>query len=356
MNENIKKINNSPKYDFNDVMMIPLEPSEISSRKEVILKDNYIFENLNKSNNTYIENCVPIVASNMDRIGTIKMYQALSKYNIITCFIKQITLQELTSIELNPNLYILSSGVSEKDIEELEYKIKYLNPPPKMVCFDVANGYMLNFINKIKLFRERHPNLIIIAGNIVTSTILPHLKEAGVNIVKVGIGSGSVCTTRLKTGIGYPQFSAILDMKETAIKLNIQIMSDGGIKHPGDAAKAFGAGADFIMIGGLFAGHNECKTEKESNNTTNNTESYIKFYGSSSNEALDKHYGGTKKYRTNEGKCVNIKCKGPISNTLEDLLGGLRSSCAYLNCKNLKEIYDKSKFIVVRQQVNNMFN
>lgn len=344
---NLKKLCREPKYDFKDVMMIPSDPTYISSRKDVILKQHYIFKN-------NIElNCIPLVASNMDRIGTIKMYKELSKHNIITCFIKQITLQELTSVDLNPDLYILSSGVSDGDIEELEKKISVLNT--KMVCFDVANGYMKNFIDKIKLFRDRHPNIIIIAGNVVTSSILSYLKEAGVDIVKVGIGSGSVCTTRLKTGVGYPQFSAIYDIKNQAQRLNMYIMSDGGIKHPGDASKAFGGGADFVMIGGMFAGHNECKTDEEENEE-NKENDEIKFYGSSSNEALDKHYGGTKKYRTNEGKCISIKCKGPILNTIEDLLGGIRSSCAYLNCKNLRQIYNNSKFIVVRQQVNNMFN
>lgn len=346
----INKIDHIPKYDFNDVMMIPYEPTHISSRKEVELTEHYKFENLMELH------CVPIVASNMDRIGTIKMYKELSKYNIITCFTKQITLDELvnTDVVLDPNLYILSSGVSDSDMEELENKICSLNP--RMVCFDVANGYMINFIKKIKLFRERHPYITIIAGNIVTSSILYKLKDSGVDIVKVGIGSGSVCTTRLKTGVGYPQFSAILDMKTKAQELNMRIMSDGGIKYPGDVAKAFGAGASFVMIGGMFAGHNECINNSELMNQTNSINNEIKFYGNSSNEALYKHYGGTKKYRTTEGKSVTIKCKGPISNTLEDLLGGLRSSCAYLNCKNLSQLFIKSKFIVVRQQVNNMFN
>jgi GMP reductase len=182
----------------------------------------------------------------------------------------------------------------EHDIQDLEQKIYSLKPKPKMVCFDVANGYMKIFLETVSLFRKKHDDIIIIAGNVVSKDILPVLSNIGVDIVKVGIGSGSVCTTRLKAGVGYPQFSAILDMADTARIFNIKIMSDGGIKFPGDACKAFGAGAHFVMIGGLFAGHDECLTEQE--NFYNDD---VDFYGSSSQTALNKYYGGTQSYRAN---------------------------------------------------------
>jgi GMP reductase len=338
-----KIVTNQAKYDFDDVMMTPTEISELTSRKDVNLLTRI------EIGNTVVE-CVPIVASNMDRIGTIEMYKELSEFKIVTCFTKHVKLEDLLSVELDPNLYILSSGIKESEIEELENKIERLNPTPKMVCFDVANGYMRMFLERVGEFKIKHPELIVIAGNVVTKDILPMMASIGVDIVKVGIGSGSVCTTRLKAGVGYPQFSAIIDMVETARELKIKIMSDGGIKHPGDACKAFGAGADFVMVGGLLAGHDECLTAEEKV-----YKDEVEFYGSSSEAALDKYYGGTQRYRANEGKIVKVKRKGPVKNTLEDLLGGLRSGCTYMNAKNLKEL-DKAKFIVVRQQTNNMFN
>jgi GMP reductase len=339
------KVNRMTKLDFKDVMMVPLEVSNIKSRKDVKLMNNYYFE----SNSI---NCIPIVASNMEGIGTIRMYKELSKHGIITCFTKQTTLDELLSIELNRDLYILSSGITVKDMIDIENKVNTLKP--KMVCFDVANGYMEGFIKKVGIFKSLYPELIIIAGNVVSSSVLEEYKKIGVDIVKIGIGSGSVCTTRLKTGIGYPQFSAINDIKETAKRLNMYVMSDGGIQHPGDAAKAFGIGADFVMIGGMLSGHDECFTDDQLQNMNENET--IHFYGNSSNEALNKYHGGTQNYRTNEGKCVSVKRKGPVINTVNDLLGGIRSSCTYLNCSHLNELYLKSSFITVKHYVNNMFN
>jgi GMP reductase len=338
-----KIVSNEAKYDFDDVMMMPTEMSELTSRKEVEL-----LTRIEVGKN--VVECVPIVASNMDRIGTVEMYKALSEYKIITCFTKHVKLEQLLSVELDPNLYILSSGIKESEIEELENKIERLNPKPKMVCFDVANGYMKMFLERVGEFKRKHPELIVIAGNVVTKEILPMMASIGVDIVKVGIGSGSVCTTRLKAGVGYPQFSAIIDMVETARELKIKIMSDGGIKQAGDACKAFGGGADFVMVGGLLAGHDECLTAEEKV-----YKDEVEFYGSSSEAALDKYYGGTQRYRANEGKIVKVKRKGPVKNTVEDLLGGLRSGCTYMNAKNLEEL-EKARFIVVRQQTNNMFN
>lgn len=338
-----KIVSNEAKYDFDDVMMMPVEVSELSSRKDVELLTKMTIRN------ETIE-CVPIVASNMDRIGTIEMYKALSEYKIVTCFTKHVKLEELMSVELDPNLYILSSGIKETEIEELEMKLERLSPKPKMVCFDVANGYMKMFLERVSAFRDKHQDIVIIAGNIVTKEILPTMASIGVDIVKVGIGSGSVCTTRLKAGVGYPQFSAIIDMVETARELKIKIMSDGGIKQPGDACKAFGGGADFVMVGGLLAGHDECLTAEEKV-----YKDEVEFYGSSSEAALDKYYGGTQRYRANEGKIVKVKRKGPVKGTIEDLLGGLRSGCTYMNCKRLEEL-EKARFIVVRQQTNTMFN
>jgi len=345
-----KFLSQEPKYDFSDVMMIPTEKSRFSSRSQI----NLVCKERGH---------IPIVSSNMDRVGTPEIYKTLSKYKIITCFTKHVSKYDLIELErnhnLDPRLYILSSGMKEQDLIELNEKINALSNKPRMVCFDVANGYMESFINKVKAFKKLHPYMTVIAGNVVSHHILHDMKEAGVDIVKVGIGSGSVCTTRLKTGVGCPQFSAIADMVGVAKELGIQLMSDGGIKSPGDAAKAFGIGSDYIMIGGMFSGHRECLTKEELDNIlkSNLDEKDIKieFYGSSSKAALQKHYGGTKNYRTSEGKRVLVKYKGELSNTVEDLLGGLRSACTYMNSQNLNELSANARFVFVRHQLNNMF-
>jgi len=341
MSFNPKFISETCKYNFNDVMLVPTQPSRLSSRSEVNLENTYNFTYTNS-----MISAVPIIASNMDRIGTLKMYKCLSKYNIITCFTKHISLEELCSHDLNSDLYILSSGIKDSDILCLEEKISRLNP--KMVCFDVANGYMLNFLKKIKTFKSKHPDICVIAGNVVSKEMLRPLSEIGVDIVKIGIGSGSVCTTRLKTGVGYPQLSCIMDMRQEATNLGMLLLSDGGIKTPGDAAKAFAAGADFIMVGGMFAGHKESMLDSDDKDG-------IEFYGNSSEKALDKHYGGTKNYRTNEGKCVKVNYKGELSDTVQDLLGGIRSCCTYMDSLDLFELQDNSNFIVVNKQLNDMF-
>jgi GMP reductase len=357
-----KLIDTYPKYDFDDVMMVPKSASRITSRKEVNLAVTIGFEHrMNVVTNEYQRiTCIPIVASNMDKIGTTQMYKALSPYQMITCFTKHVTLEKLVrdipKEEFNPDYYILSSGIRDTEIEQLEEKIKgieeHYNHRPKMICFDVANGYMEMFLNCVKSFRERHPDFIIIAGNVVHSSILSQMKEIGVDIVKVGIGSGSVCTTRVKAGVGYPQCSAIMDMYKMAKHYGIYIMSDGGIKTPGDVCKAFGAGSDFVMIGGMFAGHDECLTEEERNLKIQE----IDFYGSSSEVALDKYYGGTQRYRANEGRVVKVQRKGPIRDTIEDLLGGVRSSCSYLNSMNVIELKQKAYFIIVQHQTSNLFH
>jgi GMP reductase len=248
------------------------------------------------------------------------------------------------------NYIAVSTGVSKQDSEKLASIFKF-NPYLKFICIDVANGYSEYFANFVKQTRDQYPDKVIIAGNVVTGEMVEELLLSGADIVKVGIGPGSVCTTRVKTGVGYPQLSAIIECADAAHGLGGQIISDGGCSIPGDIAKAFGAGADFVMLGGMLSGHTESGgeiIEKEG-------KPYRKFYGMSSSTAMEKHVGGVAEYRASEGKMVEVPFKGDVENTLQDILGGLRSTCTYVGAKRLKELTKRTTFIRVNEQENRVY-
>jgi GMP reductase len=212
------------------------------------------------------------------------------------------------------------------------------------VCIDVANGYTQSFVDFIKEFREDHPNVLLMAGNVVTPEMTEELILAGVDIVKVGIGPGSVCTTRKMTGIGFPQLSAVIECADAAHGLQGHIIADGGCSVPGDVVKAFAAGADFVMLGGMLAGHKEGGASAMGGN---------QFYGMSSDTAMELHNGGVANYRASEGKTVEIPYRGEVSKTMQDILGGLRSACTYVGASELKELSKRTTFVRVTQQLNN---
>lgn len=228
---------------------------------------------------------------------------------------------------------------------------KHVYHPIKMVCVDVANGYTDNFINFIKKLRQEYPNLVIMAGNVVTGDLTQELIRAGADIVKVGIGPGSVCTTRKMTGVGYPQLSAIIECANIAHGLGGLICADGGCTNPGDVSKAFGAGADFVMLGGMLAGHTESGGEL----VEENGEKFKVFYGMSSDTAMNKHSGGVANYKASEGKTVKIKYRGDVEATIRDILGGVRSTCSYVGASKLKELSKRTTFVRVTQQINEVF-
>jgi len=219
---------------------------------------------------------------------------------------------------------------------------------PYGICVDVANGYTSQFTDALKRIVDTYPTMPIMAGNVVTPEQVHELSLIGIDIVKVGIGPGSVCTTRKLTGVGYPQFSAVLECADVH-----SVCADGGITCPGDVAKAFGAGADFVMIGGLLAGHEEGlpPEHKDKVEYMNN----IHFYGMASKVAQDLHNGGVSDYRASEGKDVILKYKGPVNHTVNEMLGGLRSACTYLGARNLMELSDNARFVRVNRQLNNIF-
>ena len=291
----------------------------------------------------------------MDTVGTFEMANVLSSKKLFTTIHKHYTLADWKRFSLNApngieNFIAVSTGTGQLDAEKLK-SIIYHFPQLKFICIDVANGYAEHFVDFVKQTREKYPNKVVIAGNVVTGEMVEELLLAGADIIKVGIGPGSVCTTRVKTGVGYPQLSAIIECADAAHGLGGQIISDGGCSTPGDIAKAFGAGADFVMLGGMLAGHDESGGEL----IEQNGQQFKQFYGMSSETAMNKHVGGVVEYRASEGKTVQVPYRGSVELTLNDMLGGLRSTCTYVGAVRLKELTKRTTFIRVAEQENQVY-
>ena len=344
------RIETDLKLGFKDVMIRP-KRSTLSSRSQVSLDRTFTFLH---SNHQWTG--VPIMAANMDTVGTFEMATALANHKLFTAIHKHYSLKEwnafmATAPKEITNHIAVSTGTSAADSKKIT-TIFAQNPQLKFICIDVANGYSEHFVNFVKKTREQYPDKVILAGNVVTGEMVEELLLAGADIIKVGIGPGSVCTTRVKTGVGYPQLSAIIECADAAHGLGGQIVSDGGCKVPGDVAKAFGGGADFVMLGGMFAGH----TESGGKTIEVNGEKYKQFYGMSSETAMNKHVGGVAEYRASEGKTVEIPYRGSVDNSLQDILGGLRSTCTYVGANRLKELTKRTTFIRVQEQHNEVFS
>jgi len=348
-------LENEIKLDFKDVLIRP-KRSNLTSRSEVNVEREFVFKHsLHKWKG------VPIMVANMDTTGTFEMASEVHKHKLFTCIHKYYTLEEWLSFknavslaedadETIFNYIAVSSGSKEEDLEKLKYILKEI-PQINFICLDVANGYTEHFVSFVTRVRLLYPGKVIIAGSVVTREMTEELLLKGADIIKVGIGPGSVCTTRKKTGVGYPQLSAIIECADAAHGLNGHILCDGGCAVPGDFGKAFGAGSDFIMSGGMFSGHEESGgdlVEKDG-------KLYKEFYGMSSSTAMEKHSGGVAKYRTSEGKKVLIPYKGPVENTILDILGGIRSTCTYVGANQLKHLSKRTTFIRVTQQLNEVY-
>ena len=345
------RIESEVKLDFSDVLIKP-KRSTLGSRKEVDLFRSYTFRNYDNPDPEADYNGVPIMASNMDGVGTFEMARALSKQGVFTCLVKTYTADELIQFFTDNPICCehtaMSIGIADKDLEKLHaVKKEGYKHPLKYLCIDVANGYSERFATIVEEIRQTYTDLVIIAGNVVTGEMTEELILSGADIVKVGIGPGSVCTTRIKTGVGYPQLSAIIECADAAHGLGGHIIADGGCSSSGDVAKAFGAGADFVMLGGMLAGHDEGGGEVVDGN--------VQFYGMSSDTANIKHFGGLKDYRSSEGRTVKIPYKGQISNTVQDILGGIRSACTYAGARKLKDLSKCTTFIRVNNQYNKIF-
>ena len=336
------------KLDYSDVLIRP-KRSTLTSRFDVDLFRTYTFYH---SGDEWTG--VPIMSSNMDTTGTFEMHEELSLHGMITCIARHYNHDGKPWVKTKRRDYLcVMSGISDNEILDI-IGVANTFPDVAFVGLDVANGYTINFVDAIKRLREQLPHSTIIAGNVVTGDMVMELILAGVDIVKVGIGGGSVCTTRLKTGIGYPQLSAVIECADAAHGIGGHIIADGGCNSSGDIVKAFAAGADFVMIGGMLAGHNECDGELifEDNNSD---PVGMQFYGMASKTAMDRHGHSNREYRGEEGKTVTVPYRGSVTDTVSDILGGIRSACTYVGAKRLKDLSKCTTFVRVNNTHNRIY-
>jgi len=343
------RIEQELKLGFKDVLFRP-KRSTLKSRSQVNLTRNFTFKHSGRQ-----WSGVPVIAANMDSVGSFEMATALAKHDVLTAVHKHYSIEQwqqfVSSASDDVLKHILvSTGTSDIDFEKTK-TILAMNDALMFICIDIANGYSEHLVNYIAKVRDAFPEAVISAGNVVTGDMVEELIIAGADIVKVGIGPGSVCTTRVKTGVGYPQLSAIIECADAAHGLGGRIIGDGGCSCPGDVSKAFGGGADFVMLGGMLAGHEESGGEI----VVKDNETYVKFYGMSSQSAMDKHSGGVATYRAAEGKTVLLPFRGSVDSTINDIMGGVRSTCTYVGASELRELTKRTTFIRVAEQENNVF-
>ncbi len=369
------RIENEILLDYSDVLIRP-KRSTLGSRKEVNLEREFTFRNkLTVEQDVLYDDYdwkgVPIMASNMDGVGTFEMADKLAEGKIFTCLVKTYSADDLIEyfneglIERS-DFVAMSIGIQDADLNKFEKVYKECKDTLTYVCIDVANGYSQRFVEFVSEFRFRFPNIILIAGNVVTADQTQELILNGADIVKVGIGPGSVCTTRIQTGVGYPQLSAVIECADAAHGLGGHIIADGGCTCPGDVAKAFAGGADFVMLGGMLAGHDEgggkviakkYMTNEFSADSSPVVEEkqFVQFYGMSSDAANTKHFGGLKNYRSSEGREVLVPYRGAVARTVQDILGGVRSTCTYVGSNTLKSLSKCTTFIRVNNQYNKTY-
>ncbi len=343
------RLDNEIKLDYKDVLLKP-KRSTLSSRRDVEMTRSFTFRN---SGETY--ECCPIIASNMDGVGTFSMAKVIQEYKMMTTITKTTTIDQWKKavgegIKLKYLSVCTGTGkLWDDDAEDYATMQKVLKsyPDVKFITIDVANGYHTNFSDFVGAVREEYPDKTIIAGNVVTAEMTEELIIQGADVVKVGIGPGSVCTTRTMAGVGVPQFSAVVECADAANGVGGHIVADGGCNVPGDVAKAFGGGAHFVMLGGMLAGHNESEVESKNGKR--------EFYGMSSDRAREVHGKRKDGYRGNEGRSVILPDRGPVKETIEDLLGGVRSSCTYIGARRLKDIPKCASFVRCNQPLNTVF-
>jgi GMP reductase len=342
------RIEQDSKLDFKDVLIRP-KRSTLSTRSGVDIHREFVFHN---SGATY--RGIPIIAANMDTVGTFEMARALDVHGLSVALHKHYGEAELVDYFralARKSSTFYSLGIGKSDFEKFQRVMEAAEGHIEYVCIDVANGYQEEFVRFCESTRKAFPKITLMAGNVVTGEMTEELVLSGVDIVKVGIGPGSVCTTRKMTGVGYPQLSAIIECADAAHGLGGHICADGGCTSPGDVAKAFGAGADFVMLGGMFAGHDESAGDV----VERDGKRYKLFYGMSSRTAMERYAGGVARHRASEGKEVLVELRGPVDDTVQEILGGLRSACTYVGARRLKELSKRTTFIRVSQQLNEVF-
>ena len=341
-------IEDDVKLDYSDVLIRP-KRSTLTSRFDVELERTYTFYHSGKE-----WTGVPIMSSNMDTVGTFEMHEELSLHGMVTCIARHHNTDGMPwHLAERRNKLCVMSGISDKEILEL-VGVANTYKDVSFVGLDVANGYTINFVQAIKHLRTLLPSATIIAGNVVTADMTAELILAGADIVKVGVGPGSVCTTRIKTGIGYPQLSAVIECADAAHGVGGHIIADGGCNSSGDIVKAFAAGADFVMIGGMLAGHYECDGELIFEDD-NPDPIGMNFYGMASKTAMDRHGHANREYRGEEGKTVTVPYRGAVRDTVVDILSGVRSGCTYVGANRLKDLTKCATFVKVNSTHNRVY-
>jgi GMP reductase len=363
------KIIEDKKLAFSDVLIMPKRSPSIS-RSMIDVKRTFV----DKRNDREIGKFSPLIAANMDYIGTFEMASTLSQYGCMTALHKHYTIDQLRTFfgnnEVNDNgvndYTFYSMGISDKDLEKMEVFQHHFMP--KNIVIDVANGYTDYFVERVKVIRDKNPYAFIMAGNVVSPNMVEELVlNAGVNLVKIGIGSGAACLTRVIAGVGFPQLSAVMECADAAHGLDAFICSDGGHKTAGDVSKALCGGADFVMLGGMLAGHDEGGAElitkryrtsevDEFDNPKIENKQFMKFHGMSSKEAMEKHNGKMETYKASEGKEVLVPYKGSVKDTILEIQGGIRSTCTYIGAKSVKEMNKRATFVKTNVQENKVFS
>tara|TARA_B100000929_G_scaffold256803_1_gene219245 strand:- start:165 stop:1211 length:1047 start_codon:yes stop_codon:yes gene_type:complete len=344
------RIESDLKLDYKDVLLKP-KRSKLTSRKDVDMEREFKFLNSGKEFTG-----IPIIASSMDGVGTFSMAKILQNYKMLTVLRKHYEPEDwdnAVASGLDLNYVSICTGTNriwDEDASDfLTLKVvleKY--PEIPFITVDVANGYHENFVDFVGQIREEFPEQTIIAGNVITAEMTEELILRGADIVKCGIGPGSVCTTRLMTGVGIPQFSGIIECADAAHGVGGQVIADGGCVYPGDVAKAFGAGSDFVMLGGMLAGHEESEIDI--------LDGKMEFYGMSSDRAMEIHGARKDGYRGAEGKEIRIPYKGKVEDTMTEIIGGVRSACTYIGATKIKDMPKCATFVQVLQQENQVFN
>ena len=343
------RINYDAKLNFEDVLLQP-KRSTLTSRADVDMLREFTFCHSGK-----VKGIVPIFASNMDGVGTFEMAKVLQEYKMMTVITKSTTIEQWKEAVGNGvrlqsvSVCTGTNKVFDDDAEDYRNMRKVLQsfPDVKMITIDVANAYHQNMVEFVASVRDEFPDKVIVAGNVVTPEMTEELIINGADVVKIGIGPGSVCTTRTMTGVGVPQFSAILDCADAANGVDGHIMADGGCTQAGDIAKALGGGAHMVMIGGMLAGHNESELPL--------VDGKREFYGMSSDRAREIHGRRKDGYRGNEGRVVSLPDRGPVSNTIEDILGGVRSACTYIGARRLKDMPKCASFVTTHNVINRVY-
>jgi GMP reductase len=372
-------INNETKLDFSDVLIVP-QRSTLNSRSEILLERTFHFYHSPR-----IWKGIPIICANMS-FCSFDMAKELANHKMIACLHKYHSLDELSNyFNSNPqniNYTFVSIGYKKSDLNHLLELKNKINIQPN-ICIDVPNGHMDAFVKYCKKVRENFPESIIIAGNVTnTSSTQELIIYGGVDIVKIGIGGGSACTTRFLTGCGVPQLSCCLEnsyiahgLQNGEKKLGL-VCSDGGHKTVGDVCKALCAGSDFVMLGGYFAGTESCNGEwtfehkaylnkdnkyKDINWWQPNSPGYetekrktkFTYYGMSTHHSQQLYEDNIKHYRASEGTKITVEYKGTVDRVIQELLGGIRSCCCYIGADTIKNMNKCAEFCRVSKIHNN---